>query len=285
MRFAGNIFRFFIFSNLFIAFCAVLMVWQSYYLLLHGTPDYYFTGFVFFATLCSYSFHWLLTPDIKIDSPRLNWLRKNRLVHRIFFIIGLAGVCITGFYLKAYWYWLLLSAVVTFLYSAPKLPHPWFKALRKVAIGKTIFLAFVWMYVTTLLPLLINNHLWQASFTFFALSRFFLIYAICILFDYRDKEYDRSIGIKSLITWLSYKNITRLFYLSLLLFLLFTAEMILFSYSPAAILVLLLPGIVTAILYRYASTHFSDMLFYFVLDGLMALSAILMLLYTVIFAL
>ena len=213
MKFLGNLFRFFIYSNLFIACCAVLMVFQTYGLLLNANPDIPFVLFVFFATITSYSFHWYLTPVLNTAPiAREKWLLAHRNIHAALFIIGIAGAGITGFFLLDHWQWLLLSAFITFLYSAPKIPHPYFRMLRKIALGKTIFLALVWMYVTTMLPLLISEQPWKTSFTLFSISRFFLIYAICILFDYRDRDYDKTIGIRSLITWLSEKGITLLFY-------------------------------------------------------------------------
>lgn len=276
MSFARFFFRFFIYSNLFIALCAVLMVYQTHELLLHTIPSAYFIAFVFFATICSYSFHWYLTPaDIEITSPRTQWLSRHKNVHLVLFFIGLAGVVVSCFFLLNHWYWLLLSALITFLYSAPKIPHPYFKLLRKIALAKTVFLAFVWMYVTTILPLLVSDQPWRTGFSLFAASRFFLIYAICILFDYRDKEYDKSIGIRSLITWLSDKNITVLFVISLLFFFISTVWLIRYGYSYDMIILLLIPGAITAGLYRYAKRNFSDMLYYFVLDGLMALSSLI----------
>jgi 4-hydroxybenzoate polyprenyltransferase len=278
MNFGGKLFRFFIYSNFFIASCAILMVYQTCHLVLHRPPDLYFVFFVFFASLCSYSFHWHLTPDMDSNSSRLHWLRHHRVVHTVLFFIGLAGVSATGIYLLKYWPWLLLSAFITFLYSAPKIPHPWFRALRKVAVGKTIFLAFVWMHVTTLLPLVVSDEPWRTDFTLFACSRFFLIYAICILFDYRDREYDISVGIRSLITLMSERTVVVLFLLSLLLFAISTIAMLNYGYSWPAVAVLLIPGLLTGALYRRAIKDRSDILYYFILDGLMALSSLLMVL-------
>jgi 4-hydroxybenzoate polyprenyltransferase len=270
-----GLFFVFVYSNLFIAVCAILMVYQTCDLLLHTQPDASFVGFIFFSTICSYSFHWYLTPDIDLDSSRLRWLKKNRKIHLILFFAGLPGALYYGISLFSHWPWLLLAAFVTFLYSAPKIPHPFFRALRKVALGKTLFLAFVWMYVTTLLPLQLSGKPWQIDFSLFAASRFFFIYAICILFDYRDREYDKSIGIRSLITWLSKKGIMFLFFGSLLAFTLFTLLLLQFGYDYKIVAILLLPGLITAVLYNHATKKFSDTLYYFVLDGLMALSAII----------
>ena len=277
MPLAGKFFNFIIYSNLFIAGCAVCMVNHTCWLLLHTGPDIYLLAFVFFATICSYSFHWYLTSSSELPSLRIEWVQYNRNVHLIFFIAGLIGSAVFFLYLLEYWPWLLLSAIMTFLYSAPKIPNKHFRALRKIALGKTIFLALVWTYVTTVLPVIVSDSEWHTDFYFFAASRFFLIYAICILFDYRDREDDKAKGIRSLITYLNERGIRNLFAISLVLFFVLTACMFFYHYSVLTILILLLPGIITAALYNYARKKFSDTIYYFVLDGLMALSALIML--------
>lgn len=274
---AKKIFYFFIYSNLFITGCAVAMAEQTFHFLLHQTANTNFLLFVLFSTLCSYSFHWHLTTGSILPSPRINWVEKNRNIHLIFFIIGLTGAGIFFFYLLPYWPWLLLSAIITFLYSAPKIPHPLFRALRKVAFGKTIFLALVWTNVTTLLPIVISDQPWQNDYTLFLLSRFFLIYAICILFDYRDRQDDIAAGIRSIITYLNERSILLLFSFSLFVFAISTICLYNYGYPASAIIMLLIPGIITASLYNYARRNFSDLLYYFILDGLMAFSALLVL--------
>jgi 1,4-dihydroxy-2-naphthoate octaprenyltransferase len=271
-------FKFFVYSNLFIASCAVLMVSQSYQLLLHADPDPYLLAFVFFSTICSYSFHWYLSSDSAPGSSRSLWQQQNHYIHVIFFIIGLIGSAIFFFTLSRHWFWLLLSAVPTFLYTAPKIPNKYFRALRKIALGKTIFLSMVWMYVTTILPVVINDTVWRADTILFVASRFFLIYAICILFDRRDREEDKAKGIRSLITFLNEGGIKTLFILSLLIFGISTFGLGFYQYSAITVFLLLIPGIITSFLYNYAWKKSSDILYYFTLDGLMALSSVLTLL-------
>jgi 4-hydroxybenzoate polyprenyltransferase len=273
-----KIFDFFLFSSFYIALCAVLMVYQVSYLFLNDTVPGVFFLFVFFATVCSYNFHWWLTTHSATGSERLKWAKKNKFLHLILYIIGLAGSAIFFFILRQYWFWIGIGAFVTFLYSAPKIPQKIFIGLRRVAIGKTIFLAFVWMYITTVLPFVIFGQHWQAGFTWFACSRFFLIYAICILFDYRDRQDDKSDGIRSMITFFNERGINNLFAFSLILFAGFTAMLYESGVNLFEIIVLLIPGVIAAALYNYAKKHFSDYLYYFVLDGLMMLSAVLMLL-------
>lgn len=254
------------------------MACQASLLLLHAWPGRPFLAFLLFSTICSYSFHWYLTPAYAGTSSRSAWLQRHRPVHLVLLVAGLLGTAVSFGWLTHHWSWLAGGALVTFLYSAPKIPHPFFRALRKVAIGKTIFLAFMWMYATTLLPLLLSGAAWQWSFTLFAAGRFFLIYAICILFDFRDREYDKSTGIRSLVTLLPEKQIDRIFVLSLAAFAVSTLLLGREGVSFSHVALLLIPGLLTAGLYKYAREHFSDILYYFVLDGLMALSAFLFLL-------
>lgn len=251
------------------------MVNQTYQLLIHAAPDLYFTAFVFFSTICSYSFHWYLSSPTVLSSPRVEWQHRHHQLHLLFFMVGLAGSVIFSIYLLHHWPWLLLSAIITFLYSAPKIPDKRFHILRKMAWGKTIFLAMVWMYVTTILPVTISGKQWQSDFYFFIVSRFSLIYAICILFDYRDREDDKAKGVRSLITNLNEKGINHLFILSMILFAGSAIGLLFYHYTVFTILMILIPGIIMSALYDYARKNFSDMLYYFVLDGLMALSALL----------
>src|SRR5436190_6724339 len=270
--------RFFVYSNLFIAICAVLMVSQTYQLLLHMDPDWNVIGFIFFSTICSYSFHWYLSSDTAQGSSRSLWQKRNHYVHVILFFIGLGGAAIFFFILSKHWFWLALSAVPTFLYTAPKIPHKHFRLLRKIALGKTIFLAAVWMYVTTILPLAVHNTPWKNDAYLFITGRFFLIYAIFILFDRRDREEDKTKGIRSLITFLDERGIKSLFVFSLAVFAVSTAGLWFYQYNIITVVALLVPGIITALLYTYSWKNTSDILYYFTLDGLMALSSVLTLL-------
>ncbi|MET0634901.1 MAG: hypothetical protein ABWZ25_02670 [Chitinophagaceae bacterium] len=291
MATGGRIFRFFIFSNLFISCCAVLMAWQTYYVLgITVHPDTLW--FIFFSTLSSYSFHWMLTTDWTHDTSRSQWQQSARWIHPLLLVLAATGTCWFGWKLVAHWPYLLTIALLTFLYSAPKIPHPLFKKLRQVAIAKTLFLAIIWTMATTLIPVVTsgNNSItgWtglltgtggqnpEITFLLFLLNRFFLIYAICILFDLRDRDNDRNHGIRSLVTWLHPTQVRVLFRLSLFLFTLSGCLMLAVGQSILPVCLILIPGILTGLLYRKALLSYGDLLYYFVLDGLMALSAAIM---------
>jgi 4-hydroxybenzoate polyprenyltransferase len=257
------------------------MVDQTGRLLLDAAPSLKLAAFVFFSTICSYNFHWWLTPRSVTASFRIRWTQRHKGMHFALYLIGAAGAVVCFFYLREFWIALCFGAFLTFLYSAPKLPQHVFKDLKRVAVGKTFFLSLVWMYVTTVLPVVVAKAPWTGACTLFALNRFFLIYPICILFDYRDREDDKKEGIRSLITYFSEKGIDTLFAVSLVVFALCTAGLYYYHYPLFIIILLLIPGIIVGSLYRYAKKNFSDYLYYVVMDGLMMFSGLLMLIFRI----
>lgn len=254
------------------------MCWQTFFLF-HLPINIPFLFFVFSGTLCSYNFHWFLTPASFGGSEKTHWSYSNRKLHLIFFIIGLAGAAYFGYQLLSHWLWLAITAFITFLYSAPKVPYASFAWLKKIAIGKTIFLAFAWTHIPFILPLLLAKTEWQSFQYVFVLNRFFLIYSICVLFDYRDQKEDREAGIKSMITYLSEKGIDVLFWGSWTVFLITNAILFFLDFSLLKVVILFIPGLLLAFLYYPSKKQFSDYYYYFVLDGLMMLSGLLFLLY------
>lgn len=269
------LFDLFLFTSCFIAGCAVMMAYQTNALLhLHYDTTGYLI-FIFFSTLCSYNFHWYLSADATSENARVRWTQHHKALHLILTAIGAIGSVVYFFHFIAHWFWLSGSAVLTFLYSAPKLSYRPFGWLRKIAIGKTVFLAFVWMYVTTFLPIAIDDAHWNMLSLLFCLHRFFLIYAICIIFDYRDRDYDKQAGIRSMITFFNERGINNLFAVSLLAFALSTIALYFYGFSLLVVALLLLPGAIVLTLYPVSKKNFSDYLYYFVLDGLMMFSALL----------
>jgi 4-hydroxybenzoate polyprenyltransferase len=161
-----------------------------------------------------------------------------------------------------------------FLYTAPKFhfrPLAW---LSRIQVAKTLFLAFTWMYVTTLLPMLVDEIPLKAPQLLFCASRLFFIYAICVLFDHRDREDDRRQRIRSLPTIMNDTQVRWLFLTTLIGYLLFTLALTGY-FSTIVIICLVTPGLLAAMLFRRAMERPTDLLFYFVLDGLMALSSLL----------
>jgi len=252
------------------------MVYQTYTLIVGKPINPYFAAFVFFSTVCSYNFHWALTPHSIAPSQRLQWDEKHKSYHLLLSIAGLAGAAISFFFIKEHWFYIGIAAILTFLYSAPKISFPPFQWLKKIAIGKTIFLAMTWTYVTGVLPILIEENIATEKAIFFCAGQFFFIYSICILFDFRDREYDKSEGIRSMITFFNERGIDILFAISIIVFFILSILLRQTGIQWINIILLLIPAFLLINLYKYAKRSFSDYLYYFVLDGLMMLSGLLL---------
>ncbi|MEO8513384.1 MAG: hypothetical protein ABI543_07490 [Ignavibacteria bacterium] len=274
-----NILRLTVFANLFITICSLIMSLYTsmIFSLAINIPLLLFTAF---GTLSSYSFHWLLPSTHNVLSPREEWSRAHKTLLFIFFLIGAAGSFYSILSLTDHFTAIVPLIVLTFLYSSGKLPRGPFVLFRRYFIGKTIYLALMWTLITAYLPLAISNTLWSNAGTLFLINRFFFLFAICILFDLRDKELDTLEGIKSFITLLSRKNIKYLFYSSLIVSIITGLALNNFGFPLTPVSILLFPAILTVFLYNYSAKTRSELWFYFILDGLMMLSGCISILYS-----
>lgn len=250
----------------------MVMVQETTRLVLHQSASPTLLAFVFFSTLCSYNFHWYLGPAQPTEPERTRWTRLHPRLHLFFFVAGACGALYFAFLLRTYWTFLWPAALLTFLYSAPHIDHPVFRGLRKLAVGKTLYLTAIWTYVSTVLPVLIHSSAPDSAYPFFLLSRFTLIFALCLLFDRRDREADRAKGIRSLVTLLPPSAIQRILTGTLLCFVVFTLALLREGWPVPVVLALLLPGLLTAALAGKAQSNPSDYLYYGILDGFMMLS-------------
>jgi 1,4-dihydroxy-2-naphthoate octaprenyltransferase len=148
-----------------------------------------------------------------------------------------------------------------------------FKFIRRIAFGKTIFLAFMWTYATTMLPILANDPASDFISAFLG-SRFYLVYAICILFDLRDREEDRLKGIRALPTMLSDAPVRFFYFVSIAVSAFFSFMYTWPSFSVTTF-ILLIPVIISLFIFRFTRARDGEILYYVYLDGLMMLSAIL----------
>ena len=252
------------------------MVYQAYSLIIGKPVNPWFALFVFFSTVCSYNFHWALTPHTIAPSQRLQWDEKHKSYHLLLSIAGLIGAAISFIFIKEHWFYIGMAVILTFLYSAPKISFTPFQWLKKIAIGKTIFLAMAWTYVTAVLPILIERTISNEKAIFFCTGQFFLIYSICILFDFRDRDDDKKEGIRSMITYFNERGIDILFTISIIIFLVLSISLKQTGIQWINIVILLIPALLLIAIYNHAKRNFSDYLYYFVLDGLMMFSGLLL---------
>lgn len=262
-----------LYSNSYIALCAVVMCWTTAHLFHLELPTL-FLPFIFLGTLSSYALHWYLTPTALDKRERNQWNRQHKPVLLGIFIGSAVLVLALLTQLITYLFYFLPVIVATFLYTAPKIDYRPFRYLRQIAVLKTAYLASVWTFVTALIPLLINTTVWTTPMSLWALNRFIFIYCLCFWFDYRDRDDDSRSRWLTLVSMMTQQRAFYVFY-GLVGF--FTLSLVmLYHYGMAFELVM---GVGLPMLLLTGSIHFisnwvSDYWYYAYLDGLLMLSGL-----------
>jgi 4-hydroxybenzoate polyprenyltransferase len=251
-----------------------MMTWEA----LHyaGLKNLNILFFVFFATLLTYHVHSMINVVYPASTTRHHWNDDNRNILLVFIALAFTGTLVFFIPFITTPAPFLLAGLLTFLYSAPNLKA--FAFLRSIAVGKTFYLAFMWTYATAILPVIGLQPQSPDLLNPFTASRFFLVYAICILFDRRDKKEDQAKGIKALPTLLSEKSIGIIYYISLLISI-YSAVMFTWPSFNTTTLFLVLPSVICLFLFSATRHRKGDVLYYVLLDGLMMMSAVLQAIY------
>jgi 4-hydroxybenzoate polyprenyltransferase len=256
-----------------------MMTWEVQFLF--NIPNRDILCFIFLATVCSYHFHSIINTIYPPTSIRHEWNIRYKSVLIVLFFISLLAVCAYTWQLRKGFFPIAGAVLATFLYSAPNIPIKPFLWLRKIAVGKTIFLALVWTYVTGLLPMLLQNLAPGPRQYLFLSCRFFLVFAICILFDIKDRHEDHLKGIKAWPTEMSDSQIRIIYFLSLSFSLASAVNLFVYGFPAIYIICMIIPIIACMLLYQYALTHTSDLVYYVFLDGMLMLSAVLLSIYLI----
>ena len=138
--------------SIFIAFCAAAMALQTEQLL-QLRVDIYVNGFIFFATLCSYNFYWLMCRYIirNAQYTPLTFLTKESEKMSLLFL-SFAGLSFCFLKTQLNINYIYPAVLLTILYSLPLLPFKFLNFFRRAGVLKTLLLALTWSYVTAFLP-------------------------------------------------------------------------------------------------------------------------------------
>ncbi|SMC65120.1 UbiA prenyltransferase family protein [Pedobacter africanus] len=207
---------FLLFSNLFIAICAVAQGLVTYHLL-HAKPDKYILAIIFFGTLSIYNFSMLLSkPKNPEDSPfaRVRWIfSHHRLIISITLISMLCLIPLGLLYLSIEAQLLMIfTAVLALGYNVPFLTLNNQKiGLRNIPGIKLFLIALVWSVSCVLLPVVELEHNYQINISsaetlLLVAKRFLFIAAITIPFDIRDLFQDKLYALKTIPVMLGEKK-------------------------------------------------------------------------------
>lgn len=277
---------FLLFSNLFIAICAVAQGLVTYHLL-HVTPDKYILAIIFFGTIGVYNFSMLLSkPKNPENSPyvRVRWIfSHHRMIISITLISVLCLIPLGLLYLSIEAKLLMIfTAVLALGYNIPFLTLNNQKiGLRNIPGIKLFLIALVWSVSCVLLPVVELEHNYQISISsaetlLLVAKRFLFIAAITIPFDIRDLFQDKLYALKTIPVMLGEKKayIFCQFLLAgyLVLLLLFSQTI------NADIIALTLTLLLTGWLILKANIKKNEYYYFFFLDGTMLLQYLMLVL-------
>ena len=259
--------------SIFIAICAVALAFQTA-LLLKLNINLFVYGFIFFATLCSYNFYWIISKATFVRDNTLGAVLKKEKTGLIILFLSAIGVFFCLFQYPLPVEFILTSVLLTCMYALPLLPFRPFYFIRKVGVVKTFLLAFTWTYVTVFIPLQ-KSYLLLSSAELFVFSRRFLfMLMLCIIFDNRDKAVDKIRGLHSLATVLKPAHLrVVIYFIFVVLFttnFLFSYYGITFSQSVA----LHISTLALLAVYFYSLKKRSYLFYYFFVDGMMLFLAL-----------
>lgn len=202
---------FLLFSNLFMALCAVAQAVVTFHLI-DAKPIFAVTGLLFTSTLGIYNFCILLTkPKHPELSPyrRVRWFFAHYRLMVTFTIVSLLSLIPLFFLLSMESRILLIFlGILSFCYSLPLFSIGEQKfGLRNIPGLKPFLITLVWTLSCVLLPILEADdlHLADVSMrdtTILIAKRFLLIAALTVPFDIRDLFQDRQSGLKTIpVAW------------------------------------------------------------------------------------
>ena len=260
-----------LYSNFFIAACAVAMTLQTQLLLQN---EFEITSpiviLVFCATLVIYALHRLVgmfkVQDF-IGEGRYYIINKFKSHIWIYAILGV----LIGAY-----YFFQVSQIVQIVIVVPALCSlgyvlPIFGKGKKLRLrdfsGLKIFMvAIVWAYVTVLLPAL-ELGIWNSKVLWVFIERSLFVFAITLPFDIRDLKVDGHNEVQTIPSWIGITKTIQLAGVLLLLFLI----IVFYIYSIPVFIAMLISALSTLYFVYLSPKQTHDYFFTALMDGTMIL--------------
>jgi 4-hydroxybenzoate polyprenyltransferase len=279
-----SILDFLLFSNLFIALCAVAQGLVTYYLL-KVPVDSYVLMFLFCSTILVYNLSMLLAkPKEPQKSPfkRVRWIFSHLRMNISITLIAALCIIPLGLWYLSFQSQLLMAfvGILALAYNFPFLKLDEKKiGLRNIPGIKLFLIAFVWSTSCVLLPIVQVESIYGISVSLsetllLVAKRFLFICAITIPFDIRDLYQDKLYALKTIPVMLGEKKAwifcQALLVIYLILLILFTKDINL------DVIGLALTIILTGWLIFKSNLKRNEYYYFFFLDGMMILQFVIL---------
>jgi 4-hydroxybenzoate polyprenyltransferase len=214
-KFLRQTLDFLLFSNIFIALCAVSQGMVTYWLI-QAKPDEYVLGLLFCSTLALYNFSILLSKPEKPENSafqRVRWIFSHfRLMISLTIISAIAIIPLSLFLNTSSKILLIGLGLISVAYNLPIFSIDGKRfSLRNIPGVKFFIIAMVWAASCVLLPILEIDGKNAATITInetilLFSKRFLFIAAITVPFDIRDLFQDKSKELKTIPVIFGEKN-------------------------------------------------------------------------------
>ena len=272
---------FLLFSNIFVAFCAAAITFQTYLIYSFALNKAYIL-FVFCATLFLYNFQRLILAPIYVKAPgsvRHSWILEHKKPLILLSCISALGMLVSLYYLGLnLLYTILPVGIFSSLYFLPGI-H-----LRKIPVLKSLMVAFIWTLVSIFIPVQLNgNFQMNASLLLLFAERAFFFLSICVVFNIRDMEHDRLSGVRTIPSVYGIKTgiaagLSGIFMAGICSCLLFLQG----TYSLTNMLAVVTSLIITFLLIRKCEIGKSETFYLFGLDGMLPMQLLLVCLFNLL---
>jgi len=267
-----------LYSNLWIATCALVLSWQTHWLFSRELIWHPLYGFIAVATLFLYALHRIIglkkVTDFR-ETGRYRIVSKFRQHIFLYCILGGLTALILFWQLsRSVQLSLILPTLLSLGYVAPIFKKS--NRLRDFHYVKIFLLAGVWAWVTVVLPA------WEFNFgpskvvcLLFA-ERLLFIFALGLLFDIRDLSIDVHTHVKTLPTKLGVARTQQLSY-TLLLAMLGMSGLLWQNgfYTGWTVTAMIVSAIVSAVLVRFSASTKHDYYFAGLVDSAMVVQFLL----------
>jgi 4-hydroxybenzoate polyprenyltransferase len=258
--------------SIFIAICAVALCFQTA-LLLRINLSVYFFAFIFFSTLSSYNFYWLLS-GYAFAGQSLIQVLKQYYTNVIVLVLACGGLLFSLVRIPQLLPVIIIGLILTLLYAIPLLPFKIFHLARKAGLVKTFLLAFTWTFVTVYIPYYFAPTVQFSTLLMLFINRVLFMLMLCIIFDARDTNIDKIRGLQSLTTILKPTTVKYIMIAIFAAYIINGIVLRVYYNEPEQIFALLLTGLITAIVYFFSQKKQGYFFYYFLVDGLMLFSAL-----------
>ena len=266
-------FQFILSHSVFISFCALGLSYQTF-LLLHIPINHYISLLLFFSTLSSYNFYWLISKFYFSRNTAVKDFLARNFSNVLVFIIATTGALYCIIHLQNILPFIFIAVLLTLLYSVPLWPVKALKFTQKAGFLKTLLLAFTWTYVTIMIPAHGSLFITTRPELLLFSARYLFMLMLCIIFDSRDIQVDKIHALRSLATDVSGRSLKIIMVIVFSLYLLIGFCLRYYFDSSAQVIAFLLTGMLTLYVYRMSLKPQGYTFYYFVVDGLMLFSAI-----------